>query len=90
MRGEPDQPVENPVGSDQDAVEIGVFRDPLHFRDSAHIFRVGADNIDRLVFDQILEILPEVDLFSGVNGDGRCLGEFLEQLRRWGKACSRR
>ena len=76
MRGEPDKPVENPVGSDQDAVKIGVFRDPLQFRDPADIFRVGADNIDSLFFDQILEVLPQVDLFSGVNRDRSALRHF--------------
>ena len=80
MRGEPDQPVENPVGSDQDAVEIGVFRDPLQFRHSADIFRVGADHIDRLLFDQILEVLPQVDLFSGVNRKRSALGDFPKDL----------
>jgi hypothetical protein len=48
-------------------VKIGVFRDPLQFRYPTDIFRVGADNVDSLFFDQILEVLPEVDLFSGVN-----------------------
>ncbi len=45
VRGEPDQPVEDAVGSHQDAVQIGVFRDPLQFRDPADIFRVGADHV---------------------------------------------
>ena len=80
LRGEPYQPVENPVGSHEDAVQIGVFRDPLQLRNSAHIFRVGADYINRLVFDQILEVLPEVNLFPGVNAGGSRLGEFFEQL----------
>src|SRR5260370_36708300 len=41
MRGEPYEPVENPVQSDEDAVKIGVFRDRLQFRYAADIFRVG-------------------------------------------------
>jgi hypothetical protein len=69
MRGEPDEPVENPVRSNEDAVKIGVFRDPLQLRYPADIFRVGADNIDSLFLDEILEVLSEIDLFSGVNRD---------------------
>ena len=69
MRGQPDQPVENPMRSHQDAVQIGVFRDPLQLRYPADIFRVGADNIDSLFLDEILEVLSEIDLFSGVNRD---------------------
>ena len=65
--------VENPVGSNEDAVNIGVFGDPLQFRDPAYVFRVGADNIDSLFFNKILEVLPEVDLFSGVNRDRSAL-----------------
>jgi hypothetical protein len=41
---------------DEDAVKIGIFRDPLEFRDSTNILRVGADNIDSLLFDKILEV----------------------------------
>jgi hypothetical protein len=39
------------VRSDEDAVEIGVFRDPLQFRNSADVLRIGADHIDGLFFD---------------------------------------
>ena len=65
VRGEPDHAVENSVRSDLYAVEIGVFRDPLHFRQPTHIFGVGTHNIDRLFFDEVLEIFPEVNLFAG-------------------------
>jgi hypothetical protein len=63
MRCESDQPVENPVGSGEDAVKIGAFRDP------AHIFRVRADDVDGLSFEEILEIFLQADPFSGVNRD---------------------
>jgi len=53
MRGERDKPVENSAGSDEDAVEIGVLRDPLRFRQSADIFRFGADNIHSLFFGDV-------------------------------------
>ena len=69
--------------------KIGVFRDPFHFRDPTHIFRIGADNIDRLFLDQVLEILPQVDLFSGVNRDRGTHASLREKDRRWDKACSR-
>ncbi len=75
MRGQPDQPIKDPMGSNQDAVEIGVFGDPLQFRQSPDVFRVGSDHIDGLLFDQILEILPQVDLFAGVNRKRSGLGE---------------
>ena len=50
-------------------MEVGVFRDPLQFRDTADVFGIGTDNVDRLLLDQVLEVLPEVDLFAGVNRD---------------------
>ncbi len=73
MGGEADEAVEDAVRSDQDAVEVGIFGDPLSFRESADIFGVGADDVDGLFFDQVLEILAEVDFFSGVNGNGGTL-----------------
>jgi hypothetical protein len=82
MRGEPYKPVENPVGSNEDAVEIGVFRDPLHFRQPADIFRVGSNNVDSLFFDKILEVPPEVNLFSGVYMGRSTLSEFSVGVRR--------
>src|SRR5260370_41468023 len=80
MCGEPYQPVENPVGSDEDAVKIGVFRDPLQFRYPTYILRVWADYVDSLFFDEILEVLPEVDLFSGVNRDRSTLRHFPKNI----------
>ena len=65
--GDSEQSVEDSMRGNQDAVKIGVFGDPLHFRDSAHIFRVGADHVDGLRFDEILEVFPQVDLLSGVD-----------------------
>src|SRR5579863_4375993 len=76
MGRKPYQAVENSVGSDEDAVKIGVLGDPLRFRQPAAIFRVGADYVDSLLFDQVLEVLPEVDLFSGVNRDRSALRYF--------------
>src|SRR5665811_1062486 len=76
MRGQPDQPIEDPMGSDQDAVEVGIFCDPLQFRQSPDVFRVGSDYVDCLFFDQILEVLPQVDLFAGVNRKRSALGDF--------------
>jgi hypothetical protein len=46
--------------------EIGVFGD------SAHVLRVRPDHIDGLGLDQVLEILAQVDFFSGVNGKWLC------------------
>src|SRR4051812_9036780 len=68
------QSIENSMGSDKDAVEISIFGNPLQLRDSADIFRVRADNIDRLFLDEVLEVLPQVYLLSGVNRDGSTLG----------------
>src|SRR6202011_1164587 len=39
MRGEADKSIENTVGSDENAVKIGVFRDPLQFRNPTDVFR---------------------------------------------------
>ena len=41
MRGKADQPVEDPVRSYGDAVDIGIFRDPFEFGNASHILRVG-------------------------------------------------
>ena len=44
------------------------------------VFRVGPDHIDGLFFDEILEILPQVDLFAGVNRNRSGLRDFAKNL----------
>ena len=53
--GETDQPVEDAVRRNEDAVQVGVFRDPFQFRDAADVFGIGADYVDCLLLDQVLE-----------------------------------
>ncbi len=48
MRGKSNKPVENSVGRNEDAMNIGVFRDPLQFGYPADIFRVRADDNSQL------------------------------------------
>src|SRR5690348_18139363 len=43
VSGETDQAVENAVRGNQNAVNIGVFGDPLELGDAAYVFRVGTD-----------------------------------------------
>ena len=59
----------------QEVVQVGIFGDPFEFRDAADIARVGADHIDRVAFDQRLEILAEIDLLTGVDRRRRRLPE---------------
>ena len=78
--GEADEAIEDSVRRDRDAVNVGVFGDPFQFGDAADIFGVGADYVDCLLLDQVLEVLPEVDLFAGVDRDGRRLLELAEEF----------
>ena len=80
LRGQPDQSVQHPVRSNQNAVKVRILRDPLQFRQAADIFRVGADDIHSLSLDQILEVLAEVYLLAGVNRSGRAIGYLFEHL----------
>jgi Ca2+-binding RTX toxin-like protein len=66
--GEAEDAVAGAVRGHQDAVQVGVLGDPFQFRNAADIGRVGADNIDGVGFDQLLEILPEINLLAGVDG----------------------
>src|ERR1051326_8900168 len=75
---EADQAIEDAVRRHRDAVDVCVFGDPLKFGDAPDIFRVGSDYVDGLLLNQVLKVLPEVDLFSGMDGDGRGLLEVAE------------
>ena len=58
------------------------------FRQSADIFRIGADNIDSLFFDKILEVQRGGRSLSPVrNRDRRTLLYLLKKVLHWGKAC---
>ena len=45
------------MGGDHDAVQVGVLRDPLQLGDAADVARIGTDDIDRVLLDQVLEVL---------------------------------
>src|SRR5690349_10767048 len=81
MSGEPYEPVENSMRCNLNAVQIGVFGDPLQFRDAANILRIGTNYVDSLLFNQILEILPQIDLLAGMNRDRGVLRDFAKQFR---------
>ncbi len=70
-------------------VQIGILRDPFHLRDSANVLRIGPDDIDRLLLDQILEVLPEIDFLSRMNGDRSGYRNFTKEFRIRIGCCSR-
>ena len=62
------------VRGDGDAVQVGVFGDPFHLGDAAHVAGIGADHVDRVAFDQVLVVLAQVDLLAGMDRRGRGAG----------------
>ena len=56
------------MGCHHDAVQVGVFANPLEFSDATHIERVRTDDVDSVGFDQFHEVLAQVNLFAGMNG----------------------
>ena len=70
QRRQPDQPVADAVWCNADAMQVGIFGDPLQFGQPTHIERVGADDVDRLLRQQFDKVLAQVDLFAGVDRGG--------------------
>src|SRR5579863_1343612 len=68
--GQAEEAVARTVGRHEHPVEVGVLGDPFQFGDPTYVAWVRPDDIDRMVFDQALEVLSEVDLLAGVNGRG--------------------
>jgi hypothetical protein len=62
QRGQAQQPVARAMWRHQDAVDVGVLGDPLQFGDAADVARIGTDDIDRVLLDEILEVLAAEDL----------------------------
>ena len=46
--GQPEEAVDDAVGGHEDAVQVGVFGDPLEFGDAADIGGIWTDHVDRL------------------------------------------
>ena len=67
QRAEAEQAVGGAVRRHQDPVQVGVLGDPFQLGDAADVGRVGADDADRLGLDQLLEVVPQVDLLAGVD-----------------------
>ena len=67
QRGQAEQAVAGAVRRHQDAVQVGVLGDPLQLGDAADVARVGPDDVDRVLLDQLLEVLAQVDLLAGVD-----------------------
>ncbi len=59
--------VRGAVRGDQDAVQVGIFGNPFQLGDAADVAGVGADDVDGVAFDQVLEVLAQVDLLAGVD-----------------------
>ncbi len=66
-RAEPEQAVGGAVRRHQDRMHMGVLGDPFQLGDATDIGRIGADDIDRLRLDQLLEIIAEIDLLAGMD-----------------------
>ena len=80
MGGQPEEAVDDAVGGHEDAVQVGVFGDPFEFGDAADIGGIWANHVDRLLFEQILEVLAQIDLLAGVDrGRGR-LGDLAVEV----------
>src|SRR5207302_8740157 len=69
--GQAEQAVTGAVRRHEDAVQVGIFGDPLQLGDAADVAWVRPDYVDGMALDQGFEILAQVDLFAGVN---RCRG----------------
>ena len=83
--GDSDDAVGDAVGSHEDAVHVRILCDPLEFGDSSDVERVGADHSYGLRFDEVFEVLAEVDLLAGMDRCGGLYGylaeEFWENVR---------
>jgi len=51
-------------------VQVGILRNPLEFRDAADVRRVRPDDVHRVGFDQLPEVVAEVDLLARVDRRG--------------------
>src|SRR4029079_18890474 len=69
-RSKAEDSVGSAMGSDEYAMEIGIFGNPFQFGYAPYIAGIGADDAHRLPFDQILEVLPQVNLLAGMDGRG--------------------
>src|SRR3954447_3190992 len=63
------QTVEDAMRRDGNPVQVGVLCDPLQFRNTADVLRVRPNDVNRLLLNQVLEVLPQIDLLARVNGD---------------------
>ena len=70
QRGQANHPIKHAVWGHQDAVQVGIFSHPFQFGNAANVRRVGPDDVDRMGLDQLFEVLPQINLFAGVNGRG--------------------
>ncbi len=61
-------------------MQVCVFGNPFELRQTAHVGRVRADNIDSLLLEQFLEVLAQIDLFAGMNGRGCAHGEVAVEI----------
>ena len=78
--------VEHPMGRHEDAVQVGVLRHPFELGNAADITRVGTNDIHGAFFDQILEILPQIDLLARVYRGRGTLRHLPVEIRQdvWG------
>lgn len=48
-------------------MKVGIFGGPFKLSDPADIGGIGTDDINRVTFDQFLEVLAQIDLFAGMD-----------------------
>ena len=79
--GQADQSIKNAMRGHHDSMQVGIFRNPLQFGEAADIFRVRTDDAHGVPLNEILEILPQIYLFAGVNRSGCRLCHFTIIIR---------
>ena len=67
QRRQAEEAIADAVRGHQDAVQVGVLGDPLQLGDAADVGRIGADDVDGVGLDQLLEVLAQVDLLAGMD-----------------------
>ena len=80
MGGDADDAVGDAVRCHHDAVHVGEFGDPFEFGDASDVEGVGADYSDGFGFDEVFEVLAEVDLLAGVDRRGGLHLHFAEEF----------
>ena len=74
--GQSQQSVARAVRRNHNAVQISELSNPFQLGDTTDIAWVGTYNAYCVALDEVLEVLTQIDLLSGVNGCGRRACQF--------------